>query len=204
MPPGLTPPHRAWLATIPLGILGLAGLAVAFTTTTSEPIQWREASTLGRDALDAHIYESDYPMHGVLALHVRVLGDAREHDTAPARAWLRERAGIQLTESERGLPVYLTQRDLIGPSGHATVGASAWDGIAIEVDATDANCVLVHEILHYVGLPHVEDPGNVMFETGAFPSECGELDANQVASISRLARVEAVTPRGVETWVERV
>ena len=142
---------------------------------------------------------------GPLLVRIDVIGDGADADLDDAFRWLRENAGIQVVRDPDGAPLFLTRLDLAATSGRGTLGATVPEGMAAEVrDMRVGSCVVAHEILHFVGLKHVADKGNIMY------SHCSkdflEKATIEEAQLERLASVEAIratTPSGVLVWASR-
>lgn len=140
-----------------------------------------------------------------LTLRVQIVGDAPDASLQEAAAWLRERAGIVLLADPNGAPLFLTRGDLAATSGRGTLGATVPEGMAAEVDdARIAPCVVAHEVLHFVGLKHVKDKGNIMY------AHCSKdfldratIEDWQLEQLSTLRAIRATTPRGVVVWATR-
>lgn len=143
---------------------------------------------------------------GPLVVRVNVVGDAADADLSPAEAWLRENANVVLQRDPRGAPLFLTHGDLSATSGRSTLGATVADGMAVEAtNAKLTNCVVAHEVLHFVGLPHVKDERNMMHPqcTTTRLANAGLTEA-QVARVDGVDSIRATTPRGVVEWAYRV
>jgi hypothetical protein len=138
-------------------------------------------------------------------LRVHVLGDGADADLSTAFGWLARHANVHVTEATDGAPLFLTRGDLSATSGRATLGATISSGVAAEVgDARVGSCVVAHEILHLLGLGHVDDPNNIMYpHCSATMLDHATLEPWQLARLESLKDIQATTPRGVETWVSR-
>lgn len=140
-----------------------------------------------------------------LTVRVHLVGDARDADISRATAWLREHADIALAPDAGGAPLYLTRQDLAATSGRSTLGATVPRGMAVEVEDADVGaCVLAHEVLHFVGLRHVDDADNIMYPhctRGQLAT--AELDEGQRERLDGVVAIQATTPRGVEAWAYR-
>lgn len=142
---------------------------------------------------------------GILVLRVNVVGDAPDASIEEAADWLLEHAGIRLVRDPDGAPLFLTRGDLAATSGRGTLGATVPEGMAIEVDDPRVSpCVVAHEVLHFVGLKHVKDRGNIMYShcSKDFLQEA-HLEDWQRERIATLDAIRATTPSGVELWAER-
>jgi hypothetical protein len=145
------------------------------------------------------------PSQAPLDLRVHVLGDGADADLSPAFRWLTQHANVRVTQAGDGAPLFLTRGDLSATSGRATLGATISSGVAAEVgDARIGPCVVAHEILHLLGLGHVDDPDNIMYpHCSPGMLDHAKLEAWQLAKLQSLEDIHATTPRGVETWVTR-
>ncbi|HLE98232.1 MAG TPA: matrixin family metalloprotease [Candidatus Thermoplasmatota archaeon] len=125
-------------------------------------------------------------------------------DTGEAERWLRDHANVLIVRSPDGAPVVFTDQDLATDRGNAAVGATVPRGVAIETrDASLLPCVFAHEILHLLGLHHVEDEGDIM------AARCDEDKPGDAAfadkeKLDRLRSVRAFTLTGRVTWAERL
>lgn len=150
---------------------------------------------------DDHAAASQAP----IVVHARFMGDAADMDLTDAYAWLRANANVVVVPDEHGAPFYLTSGDLSATSGRATLGATLPSGMAIEMaNPQTGQCVAAHEMLHFLGLGHVDDADNIMFPH-CTPSMLvhAHLEPWQKAKLDTLTTIKATTPRGVETWVTR-
>lgn len=140
-----------------------------------------------------------------LVLRVNVVGDAADADLAPAWAWLREHANVVIVEDEKGAPLFVTYGDLAATSGRATLGATVRRGMAVEFsDQQLASCVAAHEALHFLGLRHVDDRGNIMYpHCSRGHLARATLEPWQRETLDALDGMQATTPRGVQTWAYR-
>ncbi|MEA3198881.1 MAG: Matrixin [Thermoplasmata archaeon] len=162
---------------------------------------------VARDHFDALAVspQTGAPTRAPLDLHLDVEGDGADADLSGAFAWLAQHAGVRVVRDPAGAPLFLTQGDLSATSGRATLGATVSSGIAAEVgDGRIKDCVVAHEILHLLGLGHVEDPDNIMFPH-CTPGmlERAKLEPWQLVKIESLDGLQATTPHGVEQWVTR-
>lgn len=162
---------------------------------------------VARDHFDALSVarNSGEPSDAPLTLRVHRIGDATDADLSAAWAWLAEHANVRVVDDANGAPLYLTRLDLAATSGRATLGATVRDGMAVEVRDHDVgNCVAAHEALHFLGLKHVEDRGNLMYShcTKGQLDRAG-LDPHQRAQLDALASVEATLPGGAVVWAQR-
>lgn len=156
------------------------------------------------DALAVHDV-TGAPSTELLTLHLHFLGDGADADLSPAFAWLRAKANVIVVRDEQGAPFYLTTGDLSATSGRATLGATLPTGMAIEMsNAAVGQCVAAHEILHFLGLGHVEDPTNIMAPHCTRDMlATAHLEFWQKEKIDSLDAIKATTTHGVETWVTR-
>lgn len=157
------------------------------------------------DAIAVRTVRGD-PSAEPLVVRVRLVGDAAATaDLSVPMAWLRDRANVVLVPDARGVPLYLTGLDLAATSGRGTLGATVPSGMAAEVSkAGVGDCVVAHEVLHFVGLRHVADRQNIMYQ------HCSEdfleramLDDAQLDRIATVDTIRATTPVGVVTWATR-
>ena len=140
-----------------------------------------------------------------LVVRVALVGDGVDADLSLAEAWLMENAGIALVRDPRGAPLFLTHGDLSATSGRSTLGATVAEGMAVEATNPKlTNCVVAHEVLHFVGLPHVKDEGNMMHPqcTTTRLANAG-LTEDQRDRVERVESIRATTPRGVVEWASR-
>lgn len=193
---------RAFAATVLLAIL-LSG-------SLGEPFRRDEVpfEVVERENFDAFAVARDRaePSQARLVVRVHLLGDAAGTDISLARAWLVEHANVELRPSEVGAPLFLTRGDLSATSGRSTLGATLPEGMAVEAThETLTNCVVAHEVLHFVGLGHVGDPDNMMHPqcTTTRLAHAG-LTAEQRARLDGVDAIRATTPRGVQVWAFRV
>jgi hypothetical protein len=149
--------------------------------------------------------ERGAPSKAPLVVRVHRVGDAADADLSASFAWLREHANVQVVDDPRGAPLFLTRGDLAATSGRSTLGATLQEGMAVEVGKPDVGaCVMAHEMLHFLGLSHVEDARNIMYRhcTPGMLAQA-HLDPWQRAQLDGLASLRATTPRGVVTWASR-
>lgn len=149
--------------------------------------------------------ERGAPSQAPLVVRVHRLGDAADADLSVPLAWLRDHANVRVVDDPRGAPLYLTRGDLAATSGRATLGATLDEGMAVEMGRPDVGgCVLAHEMLHFLGLGHVDDARNIMYRhcTGDM-LETARLDPWQREMVDGLSVLRATTPRGVVTWASR-
>lgn len=146
------------------------------------------------------------PTAAPLVLRVKLLGDADAASVAKAAAWLHENVNVVLMTDANGAPLYLTASDLSATSGRATLGATLRTGMAVEIrNPAVAPCVLTHEILHFLGLRHDEDPGNIMSpHCTPHKLDHATIRADQVDHVARLNDIRAATPGGAKLWAERL
>ena len=142
---------------------------------------------------------------GPLVVRVRLLGDAAGDDLGVPFAWLRERAGVEVRPDPQGAPLFLTKGDLAATSGRGTLGATLPSGMAVEMDDPEVGaCVVVHEMLHFLGLKHVDDPRNIMYpHCSRGQLDRAELTPAQLDKLGSVERVLATTPGGVREWATR-
>jgi len=156
------------------------------------------------DAIAVHD-DTGAPTDAPLVLHLHFLGDGADADLSDAFAFLRSHANVVVVSDPNGAPFYLTEGDLSATSGRATLGATLPTGMAIEVSNPDVGqCVAAHEILHFLGLKHVEDPNNIMFpHCSKGMLEHAVLEPWQRGDIAALRDIKATTPTGIVTWASR-
>lgn len=145
------------------------------------------------------------PAVGLLVVRVQLLGDATDTDLGVANAWLMDNARVRLEPAIDGAPLYLTRGDLSATSGRATLGATLKTGMAVEAhDERLTGCILVHEMLHFLGLRHVDAENNIMHPQCKRDRLDGSgLTDEQRAHLDSIVLIEAATPRGVQTWAKR-
>lgn len=156
------------------------------------------------DAL-AVVRDRAAPSTSPLVVRIHLLGDGADADLAQAEAWLRENANVILVPDDRGAPLYLTRGDLSATSGRATLGATVSEGMAVEAGNRPlANCVAAHEILHFLGLGHVNDDGNMMHpQCTTTRLLYAGITEEQRSRLDSLDTIVATTPDGVITWASR-
>lgn len=145
------------------------------------------------------------PSDEPLVVHVNLVGDGADEDLSKPIAWLEENANVIVVPDPRGVPLFLTRADLAATSGRQTLGATIPSGMAAEVDVPAiGDCVVAHEILHFIGLRHVNDRANIMYQhcSRGFLDRA-ELNDAQRDQIARVDRIVATTPSGVQVWAER-
>ena len=159
------------------------------------------------DHFDAFAVDADRgaPSPAPVVVRVHRLGDAADADLSIPVAWLLEHANVRVVDDARGVPLFLTRGDLAATSGRATLGATLPGGMAVEMGKEDVGaCVMTHELLHFLGLGHVDDPRNIMYRhCSGDMLERAHLDEGQRARLDALSVIRATTPRGVETWASR-
>ena len=164
-------------------------------------------SSVEREHFDAVgvVLERDAPSPRPLVVHVHIVGDATEADLGQAFAWLRTEANVHVEERADGAPLFLTAGDLAATSGRGTLGATVPEGMAIEMrDPRIAPCVVAHEVLHFVGLKHVDDKDNIMYPHCSRDFlERATIDDWQLDHLATLREIVATTPSGVHVWAER-
>ena len=145
------------------------------------------------------------PSDATLVVRLNVVGDAADADFSSAASWLARELNVRIVRDPAGAPLYLTYDNLIATSGPAALGATVRSGMAVEMgDDRLAPCVLAHEVLHFLGLPHVPDPRNLMHaRCGPNKLDGAHLDDAQRDHVARLQSITAVTPAGVVTWASR-
>lgn len=145
------------------------------------------------------------PSETPLVVRVKLLGDGADADLSEPYAWLLEHANVQVVASDQGAPLFLTRGDLAATSGRATLGATLASGMAVEVRRPDVGaCVATHELLHFLGLGHVDDPDNIMYRhCSGDMMERATLESWQKERLDSLSSIRATTPRGVEAWASR-
>lgn len=164
-------------------------------------------STIERQEFDALgvVHEREAPSEAPLTVRVNVIGDAADADLAEAFAWLKEHANILAVRDARGAPLYLTSGDLAATSGRGTLGATVPEGMAVEMrDPRVSPCVIAHEMLHFVGLKHVQDKSNIMYPhcSKDFLDDAVITD-KQLDQLSTLDTIRATTTSGVVVWASR-
>lgn len=149
--------------------------------------------------------ERGEPSAAPLEVRLSVLGDAADVDLSEAWEWLASHANVRVVPDPQGAPLYLTRHDLTATSGRATLGATVPEGIAIEArDERIAQCVAAHETLHLLGLRHVADRQNIMYEhCKAGFLATATLDEDQRERLDAIQEVRATMPTGVRTWASR-
>lgn len=140
-----------------------------------------------------------------LVLRLNIVGDASDASIDDALAWLREHAGVHVVRDPNGAPLFLTTGDLTATSGRSTLGATVRAGMAAEVsDERIGPCVVAHEILHFVGLKHVDEKSNIMYPHCLRDAlEKATLDDDQRAQLAQVDGIRATTMRGVVVWASR-
>lgn len=160
-----------------------------------------------RDHFDAFavVRERGAEARGPLYVRVALVGDAADADLSTALEWLRVNADVVLIQDPRGAPLFLTRGDLAATSGRATLGATVSEGMAVEATNPKlVDCIVVHEVLHFVGLTHVQDDENIMHPqcTTTRLAQAG-LTVEQRDRIDDVEVIRATTPRGILTWASR-
>lgn len=145
------------------------------------------------------------PSASPLVVRVHRVGDAADADLSAPLAWLREHANVEVVDDPAGAPLFLTRGDLAATSGRSTLGATVPTGMAVEVSNRGVGaCVLAHEMLHFLGLGHVDDEDNIMYRhCSADMLERATLDEGQRERLDTMSVLRATTPRGVQTWASR-
>lgn len=189
--------------------LGLLLLLILLSGSLGQPFHRDEVpfESVEREHFDAIAVLRDRGAASPAPLVVRVslLGDAADVDLSLAEAWLLEHAGIALVKDPRGAPLFLTHGDLSATSGRSTLGATVAEGMAVEAtNAKLTSCVVAHEVLHFVGLSHLKDEGNMMHPqcTTTRLANAG-LTEEQRDRVARVESIRATTPRGVVEWASR-
>lgn len=140
-----------------------------------------------------------------LVVRLNVIGDAADADWSVAREWLAGNANVRIRVDDAGAPLYLTRDNLIATSGPSALGATVRSGMVVEMRDRDVSpCVLAHEVLHFLGLHHVDEAKNLMYARCA-PGKLStaSLNADQKSELARLEAITAVTPLGLVTWASR-
>lgn len=193
---------RVLLGVTVLGVLLVCGALGDPYLPTEVPFSAVERSHF--DAL-AVLHEREAPTDAPLTVRVHIVGDAPDADVAEAFAWLREHANVIVVRDENGVPLFLTRGDLAATSGRGTLGATVPEGMAVEVrDPRIAPCVIAHEVLHFVGLKHVQDKENIMYPHCSRDFlDSAEINAKQLGQLATLDVIRATTPSGVQVWASR-
>lgn len=139
-----------------------------------------------------------------ILVRLRVVGQAP--DLADAEAWLAENAGVLVARSDAGAPVVFVEGDLATKRGAEALGATVPRGIAIETRQADlVPCVFAHEVLHFLGLHHVDDEADLMHpRCEADKPERATLSADAQDELRRVESIHAITLTGRVAWAERV
>lgn len=189
-------------------LLLLAGIAVT-CGALGDPFLPHEVpfESVEREHFDAVgvVHERGQASAAPLVLRLHIVGDATDASIATAADWLRENANIELVRDPAGAPLFLTRGDLAATSGRGTLGATVPEGMAVEVDDERVSpCVVAHEVLHFVGLKHVQDRENIMYAHCSKDFlERATIEAWQVERVAGLEAIRATTPAGVQTWAAR-
>lgn len=189
--------------------IGLALLVVALSGSLGAPFQRDEVpfESVQRENFDAFavVRERGDASDAPLRVRVKLLGDGRDVDLTQAEAWLRENANVVLVRDPAGAPLYLTLGDLAATSGRATLGATVKEGMAVEASNVPlANCVAAHEVLHFLGLKHVDDARNLMHpQCTRARLGYARLTTAQQDDLASVESIEATTPRGIQMWATR-
>lgn len=193
-------------ALVPIGTFVVA---LVLCGALSDPFLPGEVafSTIEREHFDALAVT---PTRGApsplpLVLRVHVLGDAADVDLTHAFGWLAKHANIVVIEDARGAPLFLTTRDLAATSGRGTLGATIPTGMAVEyIDPRIADCVVVHEVLHFVGLKHVDARSNIMYPHCSKDFlEKAKLEPAQRAQVDSVRSLRATMATGMREWAAR-
>lgn len=192
--------HLSWLVPMLLlsGALGMPYLR--------DEVPFESVERSHFDALAVSRAHANAPAGTPLVLRVQLLGDGAAADLSRAYAWLAAHANVHVMESPDGAPLFITYGDLAATSGRATLGATVRTGMAVEFsDDALAGCVAAHEILHFLGLRHVDDPKNIMYpHCSRGQLDQATLEPWQTEKLDSLETVQATTPRGVQTWASRL
>ena len=153
----------------------------------------------------AVLHEREAADDDPLEVRVNIVGDASDADLKEAFDWLREHANIIVVRDGDGAPLYLTRGDLAATSGRGTLGATVPEGMAVEVrDPRIFPCVVAHELLHFVGLKHVNSKTNIMYPHCSRDFlQHAEITQKQLDQLATLDTIRATTPGGVEVWASR-
>lgn len=196
------------LATVGL-LVGVSLLSVILTGGLGDPPPggFVRFDDIRRDEFTAVAVQRSYaePSPEPLVVRIHLVGDAADADWTAARAWLARNANVRIAQDARGAPLYLTEENLIATSGPSALGATVRSGMVVEMrDPGISPCVLAHEVLHFLGLHHVEDPDNLMYSRcAAGKLASATLDDDQRDELARLSSITAVTPAGLVTWAAR-
>lgn len=191
------------------GLLATLAVALVLSGALGAPFLEDEVSfsTVQREHFDALAVSAQkaQPSSQPLVVRVHVVGDAADADLSAPFTWLREHANVVVERDARGVPLYLTYNDLSATSGRQTLGATVPAGMAVEMrEATVGDCVVAHEILHFIGLKHVPDRSNIMYQhcSPGFLDRA-HLSATQLSQIAAVEEITATTPQGVVAWATR-
>lgn len=192
-----------------LALLALIAIGASGSLGAFYPRDQVAFDAIERDHFDAIFTDRDTsagaPTTAPLIVRVHLLGDGADADTRAAFAWLYERANIRVERADDGAPLYLTRLDLAATSGRATLGATIPTGMAVEVgDPRVAPCVLAHEVLHFVGLTHTSDSGDIMApQCSRDKLAHATLSAAERAQVDAVQSIRASTTHGGVTWATR-
>lgn len=146
------------------------------------------------------------PETGPLFVRIHPFGDGSDYDLSRAAAYLAREVDVRLVTAPDGAPLYLTGKNLIGPSGPAALGATVPAGMAAETGFPDlADCVIAHEIAHFLGLRHSGNPAALMYPRCA-PGKLATatLSLEEKETIQRIASIRGRLPNGVAVdWAHR-
>lgn len=190
-------------------VVGILAFALLLSGELGSPVLQGQVafSTVERENFDALAVSTQRaaPSDQPLVVRVNVLGDAASADLATPFAWLEDHANIVVERDPNGAPLYLTSADLAATSGRSTLGATVPTGMAVEVAVQDvAECVVAHELLHFVGLKHVNDRSNIMYpHCYAGFLERARLTDAQLDQLASVREITATTPHGVIVWASR-
>lgn len=198
------PVHRTLAACVLVLVLGSTFSGSLGDPTPGGFIRFDDIRRASFSALAVQRHH-DGPEGGVLAVRVNVMGDAENADISEASDWLERELGVRIVRDPRGVPLYLTNHNLIAVSGAGAIGATVRSGMAVEMlDARLAPCVVAHEVLHFLGLHHVSDKANIMYaRCSAGKLSEAALEDWQREHVASLKSVVAVTPGGIVTWAVR-
>lgn len=92
------------------------------------------------------------------------------------------------TDAPRGVvTISFLDEPLVGEDGGKLAGWTDYDLCTPHVEALGHHGTLAHELGHALGLPHVADPHNVMFET-IWTEDLGPMTDEQTDQMQRSAR----------------
>ena len=151
-----------------------------------------------------HLLNSATQVFKFLEVRVNLTGDAADADISEAIDWLADKANVKVVPDSSGVPLYLTYKDLVATSGSSALGATVRSGMVVEVGRS-LQCVVAHELLHFLGLHHIGDEKNIMYARCSFGKlRHADLSEEQRSEIDRLGAIYAMMPgRGIVTWAVR-